>query len=137
MKNGNSSNSSSNNIQREEFDESFAKKFSLPLKTVKELEDFNKAIQNQELYKKYIISQYSKIGGNEGNKKADKIAPMLAGIFLANEMLTHISWTGISRTPGLERKISFQLFESVIDLFFDLLNSADSRWTRADNISFF
>lgn len=52
-------------------------------------------------------------------------------------VLTLFSWTGVSRTPGLEKKDTFQLCEGILDFFLTIIQLADSRWNATKNEKFF
>lgn len=52
-------------------------------------------------------------------------------------MLTLFSWTGISRTAGVEKKQSFQACEGILAVLCKLIQFADSRWNSSKNEKLF
>lgn len=51
--------------------------------------------------------------------------------------MTRFSWTGISRTTGVEKKLPFQNYSGVLDLMYEIIKKADCRWTETMNIKLF
>lgn len=51
--------------------------------------------------------------------------------------MTLYSWTGISRTSGVEKKLPFQVLDGVQNILYDIIKKADCRWTEAMNIKLF
>lgn len=51
--------------------------------------------------------------------------------------MTEYSWTGISRTSGLKKKLPFQNFSGIHNLIYEIIKKADCRWTDTMNIKLF
>lgn len=119
-----------------EITEDFSKKITFPLATVDDIKNFDTELKNNTEFKKFIFKEYSKIGGTDGRQKGDKVSATLAEVFFTKNVLINFSWTGISRTPGIEKK-PFQCYEALIDAFYSLIRLSDSRWSKEDNVSFF
>lgn len=118
-------------------DSVFELETQFPLDTPDHLREFSDAVKGNQEYKAFILNKFGKILGTDGMKKGDKTAPVLADIFFTKKLLSLTSWTGISRTRGLEKKISFQTFDGIICAFYDIIQNSDSRWTLIDNTAFF
>lgn len=52
---------------------------------------------------------------------------------MTRSLMTEMSWTGVSRTEGLEKKFAFQSLETLLKLFYKVLLQADSRWSNQKN----
>ncbi|KAF5308690.1 hypothetical protein FQR65_LT18003 [Abscondita terminalis] len=112
----------------------FASKFSLPLDTVDAISEFNKELRDNT---KYMTSSYNSIAGTSGTEEGKIVLKKLLEIFFTKSILMEYSWTGISRTPGLSKKNSFQSLEVILKFFFDIVSAADSRWTKSKTEVFF
>lgn len=55
----------------------------------------------------------------------------------SKNILTSFSWTGISRTAGVEKKLAFQSFDGILMMFMKIIQKADSRWSQKKNEEFF
>lgn len=117
-------------------DSEFESKFSFPLNTIEQLQNFNDTIKENENYRQFLIDTFGKLLGNDGKKNGDIVASILADNLFARKMLMHTSWTGVSRTPGLEKKISFQSYVGMVSLFHDIVQNADSEWATCENNAF-
>lgn len=84
------------------------------------------------------MKKYSAIGGTDGNEDGRNIiAKKLKTIFFTEHVLTLFSWTGISRTTGLQKKEAFQSCDAILDLFLDTIQLGDNRWSTVKNEKFF
>nr|CAH7767096.1 unnamed protein product [Callosobruchus chinensis] len=118
-------------------EETLSERFQFPLATVEEVLRFNKDINQDETFKNYLLKRYCAIGGVAGNEEGRAIARKLRHIFFTEHVLTMFSWTGISRTAGLEKKEAFQACEGILDLFKQLIKMGDDRWCDVKNEKFF
>lgn len=112
-------------------------KFTFPLESCDQLRDFDDCLKTNAFYRQHLIEKFGKILGSDGMKKGDHAAPILAKILMASKLLPLTSWTGTSRTVGVKKKVPFQTFESIISLFYETIQRADSRWTLMDNTNYF
>ena len=83
------------------------------------------------------MKTYSTVGGTDGNEEGKLVAKKLRTIFFSEHVLTLFSWTGMSRTPGMAKKESFQVCGGIIKLFQQIISMADSRWSSTKNEKFF
>lgn len=116
---------------------SFVQKFQFPLNTVSDVLSFNKEISTNREYRTYLIDTYKMIGGVEGNEEGKNVVKNLLAIFFSKYVLTLFSWTGVSRTAGIEKKECFQLCDGILSLIQDLTAMADSRWNVSKNEKLF
>jgi len=54
-------------------------------------------------------------------------------ILFTKEVLTNFSWTGISRTVGVEKKEAFHSCNGILTFFTEIVGLADSRWNATKN----
>ncbi|KAG5868234.1 hypothetical protein JTB14_019052 [Gonioctena quinquepunctata] len=116
---------------------SFSERFLFPLNSLSDVLEFNNEIVNNADYKIYLIKKYISIGGTDGNEDGKVVARKLLAIVFTKKVLTLFSWTGISRTKGLEKKESFQSCQGILCLFQEVVGKADSRWNQSKNEKFF
>lgn len=83
------------------------------------------------------IDRYTKVGGCEGTENGNKIGRDLIATLFTPHLMTTYSWTGISRTAGVEKKQPFQGFCGILDLFYNIIRKADFRWTESMNAKLF
>lgn len=80
---------------------------------------------------------HSKIGGTDGHEDGKIIGKKILQILFTKKVLTNFSWTGISRTKNVEKKIPFQGNTNILKFFLNVLLQADSRWNTEKNEKFF
>lgn len=61
----------------------------------------------------------------------------MAESLMTKELMTKVSWTGISRTAGVEKKFEFQSLERIVNFFLKVLKTADNRWNVMSNTRLF
>jgi len=66
-------------------------------------------------------------------KKGKIVAKNLLAILFTKEVLTNFSWTGISRTVGVEKKEAFHSCNEILTFFTEIVGLADSRWNATKN----
>lgn len=119
-----------------ETDLELVSKFNFPLDNCDQLKEFNDCLLTNPLYRQHLIEKFGKILGTDGLRKGDSAAPILAEILMTPKLLPQTSWTGTSRTVGVTKKVPFQSFESIINLFYEIIQRADTRWTLLDNVNY-
>lgn len=84
----------------------------------------------------FQFDTFKTIGGTEGGEEGKTVARNLLAILFTKEVLTNFSWTGISRTTGVEKKEAFHSCCGILNFFTEIVLLADSRWntTKNDNL---
>ncbi|CAH0555096.1 unnamed protein product [Brassicogethes aeneus] len=113
--------------------EDHLKKFSFPLQTVTEMNRLDDEIRNNEAFKNQLIDFLSRVGGSSGQNDATKVAYKISDMLFSSEILTHYSWTGISKRKENPEKQSFTALKKVIEVFFEVLSKSDNRHTKEKN----
>lgn len=70
----------------------------------------------------------SKIGGTSGQEDGTKIGYKIVDHVFSRKLLTHYSWTGVSRRQLSDKK-SFQNYQGLLNVFFKVIFLADNRYT--------
>lgn len=74
------------------------------------------------------IDELTKIGGSGGEEVGSQILYKIVDHIFSKEVLTHYSWTGISKNKNVEKK-PFNCFHGIIDVLFKVIRKADNHWT--------
>lgn len=84
----------------------------------------------------FQLNTFKTIGGTKGDEEGKTVARNLLAILFTKEVLTKFSWTGISRTTGVEKKEAFHSCCGILNFFTEIVLLADSRWniTKNDNL---
>ncbi|XP_074028793.1 longitudinals lacking isoform X3 [Leptinotarsa decemlineata] len=114
-----------------------SERFLFPLNSLVMVLQFNEEITQNAEYKKYLIKTYTDIGGSDGSEDGKIVARKILSKIFTKYVLTLFSWTGISRTKGLDKKESFQSCQGILSFFNELLIKADSRWNQNKTEKFF
>lgn len=65
----------------------------------------------------FQLNTFKTIGGTEGKEDGKTVAKKLLSIVFTKSVLQFFSWTGVSRTSGVEKKVAFQQCESILNFF--------------------
>lgn len=110
--------------------------FKFPLDTVEELEKFNQDILNNISFKASLKKFLTNIGGTSGVFDGQKTTYKLVDTVFNPNVLVNYTWTGISRNKDI-KKIPFQKYNGIIDLFLEVVLMADNRFNKDKLVNVF
>lgn len=70
----------------------------------------------------------------DGQERGEVLGKKMAEQIMTRELMT---WTGVSRTAGCEKKFAFQTLDNLVMLFYKVMVKADSRWSYEKNKKLF
>ncbi|XP_055381859.1 uncharacterized protein LOC129612337 [Condylostylus longicornis] len=106
-----------------------------PLKSCEEIEKTNLKIESDVEFKNFLIKDLLQFGGTGGKQNGLKIGYKVVDRVFTKEVLTHYSWTGISKSNF--PKNSFCSLNGFIKLFNEVILLADDHWTMKDTENLF
>lgn len=56
---------------------------------------------------------------------------------MSKHLLTLLSWTGVSRTPGIAKKFPLQTLENIVQFISTVTAKADNRWSQIKTVELF
>lgn len=85
----------------------------------------------------FQVKHFSSFVGTDGQGRGEVLGKKMAEQIMTRELMTKMSWTGVSRTAGFDKKFAFQTLEHLVKLFHKVLAKADSRWSYEKNEKLF
>lgn len=106
----------------------------LPINDQYTFNEFETMLRNKDNYQKFV-TEMATYGGTSGDKKGDRIAYGLVDQLFTRQFMTECSWTGSSKNQA--SKNTFSSATTFLDAFYDIINLADSRYSKNDAKDFF
>ncbi|XP_063635344.1 protein tramtrack, beta isoform isoform X2 [Cydia splendana] len=108
----------------------------LPLNDLTGLQDMDREL-SQENYFRRMEKHFSSFVGTDGQGRGEILGKKMAEQIMTRDLMTKMSWTGVSRTAEFQKKFAFQTLENIVKLFHKVLLKADSRWSYEKNEKLF
>ncbi|XP_048007070.1 uncharacterized protein LOC125242335 [Leguminivora glycinivorella] len=117
-------------------DDDILEKYHLPLNDITRLKDMDNDL-GEEKYFLRMVQHFNSIVGINGQGRGEILGKKMAEQIMTRDLMTKMSWTGVSRTAEFQKKFAFRTLENVVNLFFKVLSKADSRWSYEKNEKLF
>ncbi|KAF5279339.1 hypothetical protein FQR65_LT15388 [Abscondita terminalis] len=106
-----------------------------PIETTDKMDEVELKLLDKDFHSMFV-KKFSQIGGVKGKATYTKIIYMILDAMFDRKFLLEVSWTGSSKIKG-KKKISMLKYKEITSMLFKVINLADSRYTIADNETFF
>lgn len=117
-----------NSINPEVESSVFDSKYTYPIADISLLGELDNDLRESE-FNSFFVTKFQRLIGADGMGDGFKLGRILFFSIFSAVIINDISWTGISRTPGVSQKTSFQSFATIIKTLTLMLSKADNRWS--------